>query len=119
LPSSEHEGVTVADIEIVREALREVIDPELGINVVDLGMVRDIQVESGRTVVCMVLTTMTCPFWDLFVDQVKTALSEVDGLGELDVRFDPRQRWTPEMLSESARWELEIQGLLPMTSWLA
>jgi metal-sulfur cluster biosynthetic enzyme len=109
----------VANVEVIRSALREVIDPELGINVVDLGMIRDIQLEDGKTVVYMVLTTMTCPFWDLFVDQVTTALSDVDGVGELDVRFDPRRRWTPELLSESARWELEIQGLLPMTSWLA
>jgi metal-sulfur cluster biosynthetic enzyme len=109
----------MADVEVVREALREVIDPELGINVVDLGMIRDIQLEGDKTVVSMVLTTMTCPFWDLFVDQVKTALSDVDGVRELDVRFDPRHRWSPELLSESARWELEIQGLLPMTSWLA
>src|SRR5437588_908574 len=105
-------------VEVVRNALYEVIDPELGINVVDLGMIRDIQLERDKTVVYMVLTTMTCPFWDLFVDQVKTALSDVDDLGELDVRFDPRHRWTPELLSESARWELEVQGLLPMTTWL-
>ncbi len=109
----------MAEVETVREALREVIDPELGIDVVELGMIRDIQLEPDRTVVYMVLTTMTCPFWDLFVDQVKTALSEVDGVGEVDVRFDPRLRWTPELLSESARWELEIQGLLPTTSWLS
>lgn len=109
----------MADIEVVRDALHEVIDPELGINVVDLGMVRDIRFEGEKTVVDLVLTTMTCPFWGLFVDQVKTALSDVECVRDVDVRFDPRHRWTPELLSESARWELEIEGLLPTTDWLS
>lgn len=109
----------MADIEVVRDALHEVIDPELGINVVDLGMVRDIRFEGEKTVVDLVLTTMTCPFWGLFVDQVKTALGDVECVGDVDVRFDPRHRWTPELLSESARWELEIEGLLPTTDWLS
>ena len=112
-------GSDTPGVEVVREALHNVIDPELGINVVDLGMVRDIQFEGDTTVVYLVLTTITCPFWGLFVDQVKTALSDVEAVGEVDVRFDPRHRWTPDLISESARWELEIQGLLPTTSWLS
>ena len=108
----------MAGVGVVRDALHEVIDPELGINVVDLGMVRDIQFDGDTTVVYMVLTTMTCPFWGLFVDQVKMALSEVDGVGDVDVRFDPRHRWSPDLLSDSARWELEIQGMLPTSDWL-
>jgi metal-sulfur cluster biosynthetic enzyme len=111
-------GTDMADVERVREALHEVIDPELGINVVDLGMIREIHRDDGRTVVYMVLTTMTCPFWGLFVDQVKMALAEVEGVGEVDVRFDPRHRWTPDLISDEARWELEIQGLLPTSGWL-
>lgn len=51
---------------------------------------------------------MKCPFWGSFVDHVKMALVDVDGVGEVDVRFGPRPRWTPELLSESARWELKI-----------
>ena len=104
--------------DVVRDALHEVMDPELGINVVELGMIREVCFEGDTTIVYMVLTTMTCPFWGLFVDQVKTALSDVESVGEVDVRFDPRHRWTPELLSEPARWELEIQGLLPTTSFL-
>jgi len=105
--------------DIVREALHDVIDPELGINVVDLGMVREIERAGETAVIYMVLTTMTCPFWALFVDQVTTAVTGVDGVREVEVKFDPRHRWTPELLSDSARWELEIQGLLPTASWLS
>ncbi len=98
--------------EVVREALREVIDPELGLDVVELGMIRNVEFEGDTTVVFMVLTTMTCPFWSLFVDQVNTALGPVPSVTAVDVRLEPGGRWSPDMLSESARWELEAQGLL-------
>jgi metal-sulfur cluster biosynthetic enzyme len=107
------------DADMVREALRQVIDPELGIDVVELGMIREIRFDVDTTIVFMVPTTMTCPFWGLFVDQVQTALADVDGVGDVDVRFDPREPWTPEMMSDEARWELEIQGLLPTRSFMA
>jgi metal-sulfur cluster biosynthetic enzyme len=105
--------------EAVREALREVMDPELALNIVDLGMVTDIRCEDGRTTVSMVLTTMTCPFWELFTAQVQDALRDVPHVGEVAVRHDPRRRWTPELMADEARWELEIAGLLPTSTWLA
>lgn len=108
----------MADIAAIERALHDVIDPELGLNVMELGMVREIDSDGGKTTVHMVLTTMTCPFWGLFVDQVETALEDVDGVGELDVRFDPREPWTPELMTDDARHELEIMGLLPTTTWL-
>lgn len=107
-----------AQVNAIQTALRKVIDPELGINVVDLGMIREIQHDGESTTVSMVLTTMTCPFWELFVDQVRTALSDVPCVGEVHVRYDARQTWTLEMLSDEARWELEIAGLLPTNTWI-
>lgn len=109
-PRSEH---------VVREALRDVMDPELGIDVVELGMIRRVEFEGSTTVVYMVLTTMTCPFWQLFVDQVNSALEPVDSVGAVEVRLEPGGRWTPEMMTEEARWELEAQGLLPPTTLFA
>lgn len=108
----------MAEIPAIERALQNVIDPELGLNIVELGMVREIESDRDKTVVYMVLTTMTCPFWGLFVDQIGTALEDVDDVGELDVRFDPRQPWTPELMTDEARHELEIMGLLPTTTWL-
>jgi metal-sulfur cluster biosynthetic enzyme len=108
----------MAEIAAIERALQEVIDPELGLNIVELGMVRQIDSDGEKTVVHMVLTTMTCPFWALFVDQIQTALEDIDGVGELDVRFDPRQPWTPAMMTDDARHELEIMGLLPTNTWL-
>jgi len=89
------------------------------IPVIELGLIRRIVFEGETTVVYMVLTMMTCPFWQLFVDQVTTALEPVESVGEVSVRLEPGGRWTPEMLSENARWELEAQGLLPMTTLFA
>lgn len=106
-------------VEVIRLRLRDVIDPELMLNVVDLGMIRGIEHDGESTTISMVLTTMTCPFWELFVDQVRTALEDVPGVGELRVIYDPRERWTPAMLTDEARWELEIAGLLPTNTWLA
>jgi metal-sulfur cluster biosynthetic enzyme len=106
-------------IEAIRDALRHVIDPELAINVVDLGMITEIECDGDTTLVSMVLTTMTCPFWELFIGMVKDALRDVPGVGTVVVRHDPRRYWSPDLLCEEARWELEIAGLLPTTSWLS
>jgi metal-sulfur cluster biosynthetic enzyme len=97
----------------VLEALREVIDPELGIDAVELGMIGNVAIEGGDILVELRLTSMSCPFWDLFVDQVKTALRDLDGVGEVTVRFDRSRAWSPELLSEQARAQLEATGLLP------
>ena len=111
-------NIETVQINRIREALRGVIDPELTFNVIDLGMVTEIEIGEGRTVVTLVLTTVSCPFWELFTDQVREALRDVPGVGEVVVRNDPRLRWTPELMVDEARWELEIAGLLPTNTWL-
>lgn len=103
----------MADETAVRDVLREVIDPELGINVVELGMVGPIEVTGGDVVVNMRLTSMSCPFWELFVVQVKSAVGGVDGVDEVRVQFDRTEPWTPDLMSESARRQLEAVGLMP------
>ena len=115
-PRPPDRGVMTVDI---RTALKQVIDPELGIDIVDLGMVRGIEQEGDKATVAIVLTTMSCPFWDLFVDQIQTAvIGVVDGVKEVAVKYDGRVPWTPDLLADEARWELEIQGMLPTSTWL-
>jgi metal-sulfur cluster biosynthetic enzyme len=97
----------------VHEALRLVIDPELGINVVDLGMVREVQADGARVEISLSLTSMSCPFWDLFVEQVRAAVGDVPGVAEVGVRFDRSRPWSPDLMSEAARTELEAVGLMP------
>jgi metal-sulfur cluster biosynthetic enzyme len=99
--------------EAVTELMTQVIDPELGIDVVSLGMVGEITIEDGHVVVPMRLTSMSCPFWDLFVEQVRAALMTLEGVADVAVTWDRATPWTPELMSESARLQLEAVGLMP------
>lgn len=100
------EGVlgTVADHDAVWEALRRVYDPELGIDIVSLGLVYDIREEAGRTVVEMTLTTPGCPVSDGLPEQVATEVAWALGPAamEPDVRLVWDPPWTPALLSEEA-----------------
>lgn len=90
--------------EEVREALKVVVDPELGINVVDLGLVYEVDVDDeGVAKVAYTLTTMGCPVGPLIEQQMQTILSTIPGLAgvEATLTFDPP--WTPEKMSEEAR----------------
>jgi metal-sulfur cluster biosynthetic enzyme len=90
-----------------------VIDPELGLDVVSLGMVGQVAVDGGAVSVDLRLTTMSCPFWSLFVDQVEAALLEVEGVERVEVRFDRKKPWSPDRMTDQARRQLESYGLLP------
>lgn len=89
--------------ELVIEAIRPVVDPEIGISIVDLGLVYDVRVEDGVAHVTYTLTTMGCPVGPLIEHQIKEMLSAVPGLGgvELHLVFSPP--WSPEQMTEEAR----------------
>jgi metal-sulfur cluster biosynthetic enzyme len=94
--------------EKIQSQLRKVIDPELGINIVDLGMVRSVRVEGdGRASVSLLLTTPACPLWELFEFQVKAALGET-----AQVHFVTEPKWTPAMMEKGAREELIQRGMI-------
>jgi metal-sulfur cluster biosynthetic enzyme len=93
----------------VREALKQVIDPELGLNIVDLGLVYDIQVdERGDVDIRYTLTTMGCPIGPLIEDQMRAFLAPLSGIGEVRPEFVIRPAWTPEMMSDEAKAALGI-----------
>jgi metal-sulfur cluster biosynthetic enzyme len=103
----------MTDEATVHSKLKEVIDPELGLNVVELGMAGPIEVRGGDVLVSMRLTSMSCPFWELFVEQVKSAVGELDGVEHVRVQFDRTEPWTPGLMTPSARRQLEAVGLMP------
>lgn len=103
----------MADETSVHNKLREVIDPELGLDVVELGMVGPIEVRDGEVLVNLRLTSMSCPFWELFAEQVTSAVGELDGVERVAVQFDRSEPWRPESMTESARTQLETVGLMP------
>lgn len=89
--------------EHLRELLKEVYDPELGINIVDLGLIYDIQEQPNRIYVRMTLTTPGCPMHDTIAGGVKWVLSEKTDKPNIDVDIVWEPRWSPKMMSEDAK----------------
>jgi metal-sulfur cluster biosynthetic enzyme len=94
---------------LVTEALKNVYDPELGINIVDLGLVYEIKLdEQGGVDIDYTLTTMGCPIGPMIEDQMRGFLSAVPGVGEVRPEMVLRPAWSPEMMSEEAKAALGI-----------
>ena len=89
--------------EQVLDALRGVYDPELGINIVDLGLVYAVEVADGRVHIEYTLTTMGCPIGPLIEQQMQAFLANVPGVQEVDAEMVLRPPWSPEMMSEEAK----------------
>lgn len=96
----------------VREQLKEVMDPELDINIVDLGLIYEVEVREDEVYILMTLTTPGCPLHGIFDEMVRREVGKLEGLNEQEVEveltFEPR--WSPDRISEDARGEL---GHLP------
>ncbi len=89
--------------ETVLEALKEVIDPELGINIVDLGLVYDVSFTDDTVHITYTLTTMGCPIGPLIESQMQQLLAGIEGVDKVDAEMVLRPPWTPEMMSEEAK----------------
>jgi metal-sulfur cluster biosynthetic enzyme len=87
----------------VTEALRTVDDPELGINIVDLGLVYDVWIEDGKVHVTFTLTTMGCPIGPMIEEQIQQVLSPIEGVTEVEAEMTLAPPWTPEKMSEEAK----------------
>ncbi len=87
----------------VIEALRTVHDPELGINIVDLGLVYDVTIEGDTVHITYTLTTMGCPIGPLIEAEMKQWLSGIDGVDDVTAEMVLRPPWTPEMMSDEAK----------------
>lgn len=83
--------------------LSSVIDPELGVNIVDLGLVYDVQFENGRVYVQMTLTTPGCPLHETMVGGVKSALRAVPEVKDIEVDVVWSPPWTPVKMSDKAK----------------
>jgi metal-sulfur cluster biosynthetic enzyme len=94
------EGATKENI---LEALKAVIDPELGINIVDLGLVYDVDIADGHVHVAYTLTTMGCPIGPLIEAQMHQLLDPLPGVDSFDAEMVLRPPWSPEMMSEEAK----------------
>jgi metal-sulfur cluster biosynthetic enzyme len=91
----------------VRHALRDVVDPELGINIVDLGLVYGIDVAGGSVRITMTMTTPACPLRDYIQDLVEsTVMSRFADVGKVTVDIVSDPPWTEDLMSDAARQQL-------------
>lgn len=87
----------------IRETLRQVIDPELDCNIVDLGLVYGIAIKGAKIIVTMTLTTPGCPMHESIAWGVKTALLNLEGVEDVEVKIVWDPPWTPARMSPFAR----------------
>jgi metal-sulfur cluster biosynthetic enzyme len=87
----------------VIEALKQVDDPELGINIVDLGLVYDVAIEGDAVHVTYTLTTMGCPIGPLIETQIKQMIEPIEGIDRVEAEMVLTPPWTPEKMSEEAK----------------
>ena len=102
-------GPTVATIEDVEEAMRDVVDPELGINVVDLGLVYGVHVDEGSNcVIDMTLTSAACPLTDVIQDQTNSALEGI--VNDVAINWVWMPPWGPDKITDEGREQLRALG---------
>jgi metal-sulfur cluster biosynthetic enzyme len=90
----------------VLDALRVVEDPELGMDVVDLGLVYDVKVEGGKVHVLYSLTSMGCPVGPMIESQIKDVVGSLEGVEEATAELTFSPPWSPELMSEDAKFVL-------------
>ena len=95
----------------VKDALRDVYDPEIPVNVVDLGLIYDVSIVDGRVEVEMTLTSMGCPIADQIFEKVTDTIAGVDGVEEVQVNptWDPP--WSPEKATDAGQQKLRAMGI--------
>jgi len=106
-------AVDTALIEDIEEALRDVVDPELGVNIVDLGLVYDLTVDPANTVtIDMTLTSAACPLTDMIEDQVGAALMSPgqELVADYRINWVWLPPWGPEKITDDGREQLRALG---------
>lgn len=98
--------VLMPTVEEVEEALTNVIDPELGLDFVELGLVYDIAVEDAKVNITFTLTSPGCPIGPQVADQMKEYVGDLEGVQEVlpEMTFTPP--WSPDLMSEDAKFAL-------------
>jgi|SRR5579871_18298 metal-sulfur cluster biosynthetic enzyme len=112
------DGETQTEIEIVGEtpisvddvfaALRECYDPEIPVNIVDLGLVYNLKIEGSAVAITMTLTAIGCPVGPEVMAEVEGRVKDVANVESCDVTLTFEPPWTPERMTEDAKWELGI-----------
>ncbi len=105
MPDSTDTGTPV-DVEEVMEALASVIDPELGLDFVELGLIYGVEIEGANVRVTYTLTTPGCPIGPHVAEQMEEFIGEVDGVQSVESELTFTPAWSPERMSEDAKFAL-------------
>ena len=98
--------IRMPTVDEVRDALTNVIDPELGLDFVELGLVYEIEVEDGEVFITFTLTSPGCPIGPQVSEQMEEFVEELDGVENVYPKMVFTPPWTPEMMSEDAKFAL-------------
>jgi metal-sulfur cluster biosynthetic enzyme len=102
-------GTTTVDVDDVTEAMKDVVDPELGINVVDLGLLYGVHLEDDHSVVLdMTLTSAACPLTDVIMDQTHSALEGL--VSDVVINWVWMPPWGPDKITDDGREQLRALG---------
>jgi metal-sulfur cluster biosynthetic enzyme len=96
----------MATKEEVVEALRQVEDPELGMDIVDLGLMYEVELENGKVKVVHTLTSMGCPVGPMIQQQIDDVVRALPGVEDVEVELTWDPPWTPEKMSDDAKFIL-------------
>ncbi|MGD9570296.1 MAG: metal-sulfur cluster assembly factor [Thermoleophilia bacterium] len=95
----------------IRSAMKQVEDPELGVNVVDLGLLYGVNIdEEGHVVLDMTLTSMGCPLTEQILGDSRAALEGLDGVTTVDVNWVWDPPWSPDSMTEEGRFLMKVMG---------
>ena len=96
----------MATVDEVTDALRDVIDPELGLDFVELGLIYEVAVDGGAVNVTYTLTSPGCPIGPQVAEQIEEFVSELDGVESVNSAMTFAPPWTPELMSDDAKFAL-------------
>lgn len=96
----------------IREAMKQVDDPELGINVVDLGLLYEVKVDeaTGKVDLNMTLTSMGCPLTDQIIADVRKYVEPLDGVTSVDVNWVWDPPWGPDKMTDDGKLMMKVMG---------
>ena len=104
----EMKGITMVTEEIVLEQIKQIIDPDIGLNIVDMGLIYGVDINDDIVNITMTLTSPGCPAAPQLLNGSQTVVQQLDGVEEVNVNVVWTPPWDPEMMSEEAKDELGI-----------
>ncbi len=102
----------MVDQDQIREAMKQVDDPELGINVVDLGLLYEVRVDdaTGKVDLDMTLTSMGCPLTDQIIADVRKFVEPLDGVTSVDINWVWDPPWGPDKMTDDGKLMMKVMG---------